>query len=105
MAYAYNTFEAWLQGHGLGSSLDGTGELKDGTSQAFFSSQYAAWLNDLLDHYAEAIRTAYGLAPDYQFAFTFNPNDPTGLPAISGLTAAQVDQLFGDTSDFSWTSG
>ena len=105
MAYAYNTFEAWLQGQGLGSSLDGTGELKDGTSQAFFSSQYAAWLNDLLDYYAEAIRTAYGLAPDYQFAFAFNPNDPTGLPTISGLTAAQVDQLFGDTSDFSWTSG
>ncbi len=105
MAYAYNTFEAWLQGHGLGSSLDGTGELKDGTSQAFFSSQYAAWLNDLINHYADAIRTTYGLAPDYQFTFALSQNDPAGLPAISGLTAAQVDQLFGDTSDFSWTSG
>ena len=84
MAYAYNTFEAWLQGHGLGSSLDGTGELKDGTSQAFFSSQYAAWLNDLINHYADAIRTTYGLAPDYQFAFALNPNDPDRIAGDLG---------------------
>ena len=69
MAYAYNTFEAWLQGHGLGSSLDGTGELQDDTSQAFFSAQYAAWLNDVINHYADVIRTTYGLAPDYQLTF------------------------------------
>ena len=40
MTYAYNTFGAWLRGLGLGASLDETGELRDGTSQGFFASQY-----------------------------------------------------------------
>jgi hypothetical protein len=34
--------------------------------------------------------------------FTLNQNDPAGLPIISGLTAAQIGQLFSDTSDFAW---
>src|SRR5262245_6482983 len=105
MAYAYNSFDAWLVGHGFADHLDGTGELKDGTSQSFFSSQYTAWLNDLLAFYAEPIRSQYGLPPDAQLQATFNQNDPSGLPTISGVTQAQVDQLFGDTSDFVWTSG
>jgi hypothetical protein len=56
MTYAYNTFEAWLQVHGFGSYLDNTGELKDGTSQNFVSSKYTAWLTELVDNYADAIR-------------------------------------------------
>src|SRR5262245_23409744 len=105
MAYAYNTFDAWLQARGFGSYLDGDGELKDGTSQTFFSSQYTAWLNDLIGHYADAIRSRYGLAPDTQLYVTISQNDPSGVPTISGLTQAQAHELFGDTSDFSWTSG
>jgi VCBS repeat-containing protein len=105
MAYAYNTFDAWLVGHGFADYLDGTGELKDGTSQSFFSSQYTAWLNDLLAFYAEPIRSRYGLAPNTQLLATSNQNDPSGLPSVSGLTQAQVDQLFDDSSDFVWTSG
>jgi VCBS repeat-containing protein len=105
MAYAFNTFDAWLQAKGFGSYLDGDGELKDGTSQAFFSAQYAAWLNDLIAYYADAIRIRYALASDTLLEATVNQNDTSGLPAITGLTAAQVDQLFDDTSDFSWTSG
>ena len=42
MTYAYNTFDAWLRGHGFASTLDETGELRDGTAQAFFASQYTA---------------------------------------------------------------
>src|SRR3954454_4051633 len=105
MTYAYNTFDAWLRGHGFASSLDGTGELRDGTSQGFFSSQYTAWLADLLAFYAGALRGRYELSPDQQFSITLNQNDPTGLPIISGLTAAQIAELFSDTNDFVWTSG
>src|SRR3954465_7911483 len=123
MTYAYNTFDAWLRGHGFASSLDatgdlrdgtahgfastldGTGELRDGTSQGFFSSQYTAWLADLLAFYAGALRARYELSPDQQFSITLNQNDPTGLPIISGLTAAQIAELFSDTNDFVWTSG
>ncbi|HLQ79020.1 MAG TPA: Ig-like domain-containing protein, partial [Terriglobia bacterium] len=105
MTYPYNTFEAWLQAHGLGSYLDGDGELKDGTSQGFFSSQYTGWLADLINYYGEAIRNQYGLPADCQFLVSINQSDPNGLPVISGLTQAQVDDLFDDTSAFSWTSG
>jgi hypothetical protein len=48
MAYAYDTFDAWLRGHGFATSLDETGELRDGTAQSFFASQYTAWLTHLL---------------------------------------------------------
>src|SRR5689334_12616049 len=105
MSYAYNTFDAWLRGHELASSLDDAGELRDGTSQGFFASQYSAWLTDLLSFYADAIRARYDLASDVTFGIAINQNDPSGLPIISGLTATQIDELFNDTSDFIWTSG
>lgn len=102
MTYAYDTFDGWLRGHGFASSLDQTGELRDGTSQGFFASQYTAWLNDLLAFYADVLRARFHLPPDQQFSITLKQNDPTGLPVISGLTAAQIAELFGDTSDFAW---
>jgi VCBS repeat-containing protein len=102
MTYAYDTFDAWLRGHGFADSLDATGELRDGTAQGFFASQYTAWLTDLLAFHAQALRARYDLPPDQQFSITLNQNDPTGLPIVSGLTAAQTAGLFGDTSDFAW---
>src|SRR6188472_2255977 len=105
MTYAYNTFDAWLSGHGFASSLDATGELRDGTAQGFFASQYTAWLTDLLAFYAQAIRAKYELPPDQQFLVSLNQNDPSGLPIISGLTTAQIGELFSDTSDFTWSGG
>jgi VCBS repeat-containing protein len=105
MAYAFNTFDAWLRAKGFGNALDSDSELKDGTAQGFFSTQYTAWLNELIANYADAIRIHYGLASDTLLQVTVNPSDTSGLPTISGLTRAQVDELFNDTSDFTWTSG
>jgi hypothetical protein len=80
MAYAFNTFDAGLQAKGLGSYLDGDGELKDGTSQAFFSAQYAAWLNDLIAYHANAIRTRYALAVGSQ------SHPPSEIPTTNSVT-------------------
>jgi hypothetical protein len=104
MIYSYNTFDGWLQARGFGSSLDADGQLKDGTSQSFFSSQYSAWLNDLIAFYADAIRSKYGLPPDTRLLVSFDASKPSGLPVISGLTQGQVDELFDGTNDFSWAS-
>jgi VCBS repeat-containing protein len=105
MAYAYNTFDAWLEAQGFSSYLNSDGELKDGTSQSFFSSQYSAWLNALIAFYGNAIRARYGLPPDTQLLVAFDSSEPSALPTISGLTQGQVDELFDDASDFTWTSG
>jgi VCBS repeat-containing protein len=47
----------------------------------------------------------YGLAADYPLLVSTNQNEVSGLPTISGLTSVQVDELFGDVSNFIWTSG
>ncbi|WP_186766728.1 hypothetical protein [Puniceibacterium confluentis] len=106
MTTTYNSFADWLIGKGFGSYLDAEGELANGTSQGFFSSQYSAWLGHVIEAYAADIRTYFGLAANHQISLaSINQNDPSGLPIINGLTASQVDFLFNDTSNFTWQSG
>ena len=67
MAYAYDTFDAWLRGHGFATSLDETGELRDGTAQSFLRLT----IHSMADRPARVLRrrdaARYDLPSDQQF--------------------------------------
>ena len=86
---------AWV----LTSALDG--QLKDGTSQSFFSTHYTAWLSHLVDTY----HLGHDVNADGKVSVDLNQNDPNGTPIVEGLTQAELSALFGAREDFTWTQG
>lgn len=99
------TFTDWLDDAYAGFLLDGEiadgasdGSEKEGVRQSFFSSQYTAWLQHLVND--------YGLGADLNgdgiVAIDINQNDPTGTPIIEGVTAAEEAEIFSSREDFKW---
>ncbi|MCB1335811.1 MAG: hypothetical protein KDK26_19790, partial [Roseivivax sp.] len=103
MGNIYNSFSSWLTGKGLGGYLDSQGQLANGTSQAFFSREYTAWVKHVIKAYTADIIDHFGLPSNTKLTLvSINQNNPSGLPIIRGLTPAQVDYFFNGTSDFTW---
>lgn len=95
------SFTGWLIANNLGSYVDANGELKDGTSQSFFSSQYTAWLSHLVEKYDIGSDTD----GDGKISIGLNQNDPNGTPIIEGLTQEGLSDIFADRESFAWTQG
>jgi hypothetical protein len=100
-----STFTQWLQDHGNGGSVTDTDgvdlELTDGTTQNFFSMQYTAWLNELVE--------TFGLGSDTNgdgvIDVGLNQNDPDGTPFIEGVSDQDLAEMFGDPDSFMAKTG
>ena len=77
------------------------GEVADGTSQNTFSVQYTNWLNHLVDTY-DLGSDANG---DGIIGVGLNQNDPNGTPTIEGLSATELEAMFGSRESFMAQTG
>jgi hypothetical protein len=94
------SFTGWLTDHGYGDYVV-NGELKDGTTQNFFSVHYTEYLQHLVDTY----HLGSDLDNDGVIKIGLNQN-ATGdaVPFIEGLTEAQAD-MFGNFESFTAKTG
>jgi hypothetical protein len=85
------SFTDWLKANGSGTAVS-SGELADGTTQAFFSTKYTEWLQHLVKDFGLGVDTN----GDGQIKVGLNQNDPTGTPQIEGLSSEELADLFSD---------
>ena len=74
----------------------------DQLTQSQFSTQYVAWVKSMV---AATPGVGADVNGDGVIAVDLNQNDPTGLPIIEGMTAAQVGSYFNDSSSIVVKSG
>lgn len=67
----------------------------DGMTQDDFAQSYSGWLAYVI----EELGIGADADNDGIIEFGMNQNDPTGLPWIEGLTAAQIDEIFNGGGD------
>jgi hypothetical protein len=95
-------YEDFVQDEGAGDLeiRDGTVDDRPGLLQSLFSSQYAAWLNHLVNE--------YGLGSDVDgdgvISVHKHQNNPDMRPTIEGMAADELAGMFGDSDDFVWLS-
>lgn len=93
-----STFTSWLQGHGFSAAVGTNGEVADGTTQSLFSTEYAAWLNELVKEYGLGADTnGDGLV---SVDLNQNASGTNATPIIEGMTTEQLDALFSDRESF-----
>lgn len=96
-----SSFTGWLAANDYSSAVSSNGEVADGTTQAFFSVQYTAWLNELV--------STYGLGEDKdgdgKVSVGLNQNDPNGTPYIEGMSEEDLASMFGDRENVMLKTG
>jgi hypothetical protein len=85
------SFTDWLSANGWETSVS-SGELADGTTQAFFSTKYTEWLQHLVKDFGLGV----DMNGDGKITVGLNQNDATGTPQIEGLSAEQLADIFSD---------
>jgi hypothetical protein len=96
------SFTQWLVDHGHAAAVNGN-EVRDGTAQGVFASQYNSWLQHLVE--------TYGLGSDTDLdgliEVDLNQNDSSAdaTPHIEGMSAADLQALFGERDAFSLSLG
>lgn len=88
-----STFEGWLKSQGM---------TLDALTQSQFSNQYKGWIEHLVQNVKGLGRDLDG---DGVIQIDLRQNDPTGLPAIEGLSQAEVDGFFSGVGSVSVKTG
>jgi Ca2+-binding RTX toxin-like protein len=90
-----STFDAWLAARGQAPVADGV------TTQSEFARAYGAWLDDLVNTFA----IGHDTNGDGKVEVGLNQNDAIGTPVVEGLSAAELDAMFGNRTALDVVTG